>query len=187
MVFLIAALAMTHPPEEFVLRPGVPHRTAAGIVFNLEQGGHKHGEGGLATGRWTLRFSRGKKRGKLPFATSGPEDWYGEGYAFASLFRLLGESPEGGVRIIVDPRTAAPPRGARQARDCEELLEHEDRFAPGLPAGVSLKGGASAREGTGACVFSPIDGSAVVVVGKYSLELLYARKEQVGPGPVPKK
>jgi hypothetical protein len=44
----------------------------------------------------------------------------------------------------------------------------------------------SFREGTGACVVSPDDGSAVVVVGKYSLEVLYARKQQRPPGPVPK-
>jgi hypothetical protein len=39
----------------------------------------------------------------------------------------------------------------------------------------------SAREGTGACIFSPDDGSAVVVVGMYSLEVLFARKPRPGP------
>ena len=187
MVGLLAALfAMTLPPEEFVVRPGAPHKTAAGIVFTLEQHGHKHGEGGLTTGRWTLRFSRGVRRGKLPFTASGPEDFYGEGYAFGSLFRLMGASGEGGLNVVLGPRTAAPPREARKAGDCEEVLEHESRFAPGLPEGVSLSEGVSLREGTGACVFSPDDGSAVVVVGKYSLEVLYARKQQRPPGPVPK-
>jgi hypothetical protein len=183
---LAALLAMALPPEEFVVRPGAPHKTAAGIVFTLEERGHKHGEGGLTTGRWTLKFSKGVRSGKLPFSASGPEDFYGEGYAFGSLFRLMGQAEEGGLKVVLGPRTAEAPREARKAGDCEEVLEHESRFAPGLPEGVSLSEGVSLREGTGACVFSPDDGTAVVVVGKYSLEVLYARKQKPPPGPIPK-
>src|SRR5215831_4773545 len=103
---LAACLAMAQAPQEFVLKPGASHEARGGIVFRLEEGGHKHGEGGLATGRWTLRFERGGERGELPFSASAPEDFYGEGYAFGTLFRMMGESPGGGVKLVLRPRTA---------------------------------------------------------------------------------
>jgi hypothetical protein len=183
VVLLFAWLAMAQSPEEFVVRPDSPHEASGGIVFSLDEGGHKHGEGGLTTGRWALRFERGRDKGSLPFSASAPEDFYGEGYAFGVLFRMMGEAPGGGVKMVLRPRTTSPPRAARHAQGCREILQHQGKLA--LPAGVSLAGGASVREGAGACVFSPMDGSAVVVVGMYSLEVLFARKDKGPPGPVP--
>src|SRR5438128_11097028 len=79
LVALVApCLAMAQAAEEFVVRPGSPHEASGGIVFSLEEGGHKHGEGGVATGRWALRFERGRVKGELSFSASGPEDFYGE-------------------------------------------------------------------------------------------------------------
>ena len=183
MVVLLAAwLSMAQSPEEFVVRPGASHEAAGGIVFALAEGGHKHGEGGLATGAWTLRFERGRDKGELAFNASAPEDFYGEGYAFGVLFRMMGEAPGGGIKLVVRPRTSSPVRAARNAQGCREILSRAANLA--LPEGVSLAGGASAREGPGACVFSPTDGSAVVVVGMYTLEVLHARKKDAPPGPV---
>ena len=184
MVALVAAcLAMAQAAEEFVVRPGSPHEASGGIVFSLEEGGHKHGEGGVATGRWALRFERGRDKGELSFSASGPEDFYGEGYAFGALFRMMGEAPGGGVKMVLRPRTASPSRAARHAQGCREILQHKDKL--GLPAGVSLAEGASVREGAGSCIFSPLDGSAVVVVGMYSLEVLFAAKKEPGSATVP--
>ena len=184
VVLLVAWLAMAQSPEEFVVRPGSPHEASGGIVFSLEEGGHKHGEGGLATGRWALKFERGRDKGALPFSASAPEDFYGEGYAFGALFRMMGEAPGGGVKMVLRPRTGSPPRATRHAQGCREILQHHGKLT--LPAGVSLAGGASVREGAGACIFSPLDGSAVVVVGMYSLEVLYTRRTQPAPpGPSP--
>jgi len=174
---------MARSPEEFVVRPGSSHEASGGIVFSLDEGGHERGEGGLATGRWVLRFERGRDKGLLPFTASAPEDFYGEGYAFGALFRLVGEAPGGGVKMVLRPRTASPSRAARHAEGCREILQHQDKLA--LPAGVSLAGGASVREGAGACIFSPLDGSAVVVVGMYTLEVLHARKKEGGAGRAP--
>jgi len=174
---------MAQAPQEFVLKPGASHEARGGIVFRLEEGGHKHGEGGLATGRWTLKFERGGEHGELPFSASAPEDFYGEGYAFGTLFRLMGESPGGGVKLVLRPRTASPPRAARHRQGCREVLDHPDKLT--LPPGMSLAGGASVREGLGTCIFSPTDGSAVVVVGMYSLEVLHSRRMQGPPAPGP--
>ena len=182
-VSFAACLAMAQSPEEFVVRPGSPHQAADGLVFSLEEGGHKHGEGGLAAGRWVLRFERGRDKGELRFSASAPEDFYGEGYAFGTLYRLMGEAPGGGINVVVRPRTGSPARAARHAQGCRGILEHQDKLA--LPEGVSLAGGASVREGAGACIFSPVDGSAVVVVGLYSLEVLFARKAEGPPRPGP--
>ena len=185
MVGLLAAcLAMAQSTEEFVLRSGAPHTVAGGIVFTLAEGGHKHGEGGLATGSWAVKFERGREKGELQLSTSAPEDFYGEGYAFGVLFRVMGEAPGGGVHLVVRPRTASPARAARHAQGCREILDRQDKL--GLPEGISLAGGASVREGPGACIFSPVDGSAVVVVGMYSLEVLYSRRNEGPPraGPV---
>lgn len=175
---------MAQSPEEFVVRPGESHEASGGIVFTLAEGGHKHGEGGSATGNWTLRFERGSKKGEVVFTASAPEDFYGEGYAFGTLFRMMGEAPGGGINLVVRPRTKSPARATRSAQGCREILGHAEKLT--LPEGVSLAGGASAREGPGACIFSPIDGSAVVVVGIYTLEVLHARKKAAPPGPVPK-
>jgi hypothetical protein len=183
VVLLFAWLAMAQSPEEFVVRPDSPHEASGGIVFSLDEGGHKHGEGGLTTGRWALRFERGRDKGSLPFSASAPEDFYGEGYAFGVLFRMMGEAPGGGVKMVLRPRTTSPPRAARHAQGCREILQHQGKLA--LPAGVSLAGGASVREGPGACIFSPTDGSAVVVVGMYTLEVLLARKKEGPPQPGP--
>ena len=166
---------MAHPTEQFVLRTGAPHQTAGGVVFTLEAGGHKHGDHGLTTGQWTLRFSRGQKKGALSFVVSGSEDRYGEGLAFDSLFQLLGEAPGGGVTVALRPDST----GGRP-RDCREVLDAKSTFK--LPEDISLAMGASAREGTGACIFSPLDDSAVVVVGKYSLEVLHAQRRTPRPG-----
>ena len=176
---MAASLAMAQSPEEFILRPGAPHTAAGGTVFTLVEGGHKQGEGGLATGHWALRFERGRDKGELAFSASGPEDFYGEGYAFGALFRLMGEAEGGGIKMVLRPRTASPVRAARHAQGCREVLQHQEKL--GLPEGVSLAAGASVREGPGACIFSPLDGSAVVVVGMYSLEVLYARKSEGPP------
>jgi len=174
---------MAQSTEEFVVRPGSPHEASGGFVFSLEAGGHKHGEGGLATGNWVLRFERGRDKGLFPFTASAPEDFYGEGYAFGALFRLMGEAPGGGVKMVLRPRTTSPPRAARHSQGCREILQHKDKLA--LPEGVSLAGGASVREGAGACIFSPTDSSAVVVVGMYSLEVLFAGYKQGPPQPGP--
>ena len=159
---------MAQAAEEFVVRPGSPHEASGGIVFSLEEGGHKHGEGGVATGRWALRFERGRDKGEL---------------SFGALFRMMGEAPGGGVKMVLRPRTASPSRAARHAQGCREILQHKDKL--GLPAGVSLAEGASVREGAGSCIFSPLDGSAVVVVGMYSLEVLFAAKKEPGSATVP--
>src|SRR5205823_14800727 len=92
---------------------------------------------------------------------------------------MMGEAPDGGVKVVLRPRTASPARAARHAQGCREILQHQGKL--GLPAGVSLAGGASVREGAGACIFSPTDGSAVVVVGMYTLEVLLARKKEGPP------
>jgi hypothetical protein len=172
---------MAQASEEFVVRPGAPHEASGGVVFSLEEGGHQ--QGGLATGHWVLRFERGRDKGLLPFTASAPEDFYGEGYAFGAMFRLMGEAPGGGVKLVFRPRTASPPRAARHAGGCREILQHQGKLA--LPAGVSLAGGASVREGAGACIFSPTDGSAVVVVGMYSLEVLFTAAKEGPPQPGP--
>jgi hypothetical protein len=185
LALLAACLAMAQIGEEFVVRPGSPHEASGGLVFSLEAGSHKHGEGGLATGHWVLRFERGREKGLLPFTASAPEDFYGEGYAFGALFRLMGEAPGGGIKMLLRPRTATPARATRHALGCREILQHhQGKFA--LPEGVSLAGGASVREGTGACIFSPTDGSAVVVVGMYSLEVLFVGAKDGPPrsGPI---
>lgn len=174
---------MAQSPEEFLLRPGEPHKASDGTVFALDAGGHKHGEGGATTGQWTLRFERkGKKPESLQFTASAPEDFYAEGYAFSSFFRLMGEAPGGGVKLVVNPTTKHPLSPKPKRRSCDEILEQQKSFD--LPAGVSLAGGASARKGTGTCIFSPTDGSAVVVVGAYSLEVLHARRVAAPPAPV---
>lgn len=166
-----------------MVRPGTPHEASGGIVFSLEEGGHKHGEDASTSGRWVLRFERGRDKGALPFTASAPEDFYGEGYAFGALFRLMGEAPGGGVKLVLRPRTASPPRATRHSQGCREILQHHQNLP--LPAGVSLAGGASVREGAGACIFSPIDGSAVVVVGMYSLEMLFAARKEAGSARAP--
>jgi hypothetical protein len=167
-------------PDEFLLRPGAPHTASDGTVFALDAKGHKHAQGGGATGRWTLSFQRkGKKAASLQFTASAPEDFYGEAFAFDSFFRLMGEAPGGGVKIVLRPETKQPVQATSQRRSCDQVLEQAHSFA--LPAGVSLAGGASARKGIGACIFSPTDGSAVVVVGIYSLEVLHARRVAAPP------
>jgi hypothetical protein len=184
LALLAACLAMAQVGEEFVIRPGSPHEASGGLVFSLEEGGHKHGEGSLATGQWVLRFEKGREKGLLAFTASAPEDFYGEGYAFGALFRMMGQAPGGGIKIALRPRTSSPARAARHAQGCREILQHhEGKFA--LPEGLSLAGGASIREGTGACVFSPTDGSAVVVVGMYSLEVLFVGAKEPPPRPGP--
>jgi hypothetical protein len=174
---------MAQTPEEFVLRPGTPHPTQAGIVFSLEAHGHKHGSKGLTTGHWTVRYARGDEHGELPFSASAPEDFYGEGLAFGSLFRLLGES-QGGVKVALNPQTASPHQSEQAG--CKEVLQHQLTFAKDFPPGVSFAQGVSAKAGTGACIFSPVDDSAVVVVGAYSFEVLHARKRKAHQSPPPK-
>jgi hypothetical protein len=96
---------------------------------------------------------------------------------------MMGEAPGGGIKLVVRPRTKSPPRAVRNAQGCREILGHAEKLA--LPEGISLAGGASVREGAGACIFSPTDGSAVVVVGMFSLEVLHARKKDAPPpGPI---
>jgi hypothetical protein len=149
VVGLVAAcLAMAQRSEEFVVRPGSPHEASGGVVFSLGEGGHEYGEGGLANGRWVMRFERGRDKGELRFSASAPEDFYGEGYAFGALYRTMGEAPGGGVKVVVRPRTGSPPRASRHAQGCREIVQHQDKLA--LPEGVSLAGGASVREGAGA-------------------------------------
>jgi hypothetical protein len=173
---------MAQVPEEFVLRAGASHETKAGIVFSLVEGGHKHGSGGLTSGQWTLRFAKQAREGELAFAVTEPEDWYGEGHAFGVLFRLMGDAPGGGVRLVLQPVTSSRPRAPGRPDDCGKLARGK-AVAKALPAGVSLAQGASVREGTGSCIFSPLDGSAVVVVGRYSGDVLHVRRLETAGEP----
>jgi hypothetical protein len=172
---LVALIVMAQSYEAFVLGPRSSHYTGAGILFELEEGGHKHGEGGLQTGRWTLRFQRGQRKEKLEFAAGAPEDFYGEGDAFGILFRIMGEALGGGVKIALLPLAGVrPPAPAK----CGDVLKKV-----ALPAGVSLAGGAAVREGPGTCIFSSLNGSTVVVFGRRSLEVLYTRHAPPRPSP----
>ena len=68
-----------------------------------------------------------------------------------------------------------PARAARHAQGCREILQHQGKL--GLPAGVSLAGGASVREGAGACIFSPPDGSALAFLSRGAIFVTIAGSE----------
>ena len=115
--------------------------------------------------------------GETSRAVAGYEALLEEGLASPELETNLGAA------YLRQGKRGLSALAARHAQGCREILQHKDKL--GLPAGVSLAEGASVREGAGSCIFSPLDGSAVVVVGMYSLEVLFAAKKEPGSATVP--
>jgi hypothetical protein len=118
----------------------------------------------------------------MPFSASGSEGFYSEGYALGVFFRLAGSAPDGGISVVLHPRTSRAPRAESEVQPedaCSDVLAKKALFSSALPPGASLDAGVAMREGPGTCILSPIESrKTLVVVGIYSLEVLY-----VGVGP----
>jgi hypothetical protein len=110
----------------------------------------------------------------MPFSARGPEDFYIEGYALGAFFRLGGSPPDGGLSVVLHPRTSRAPRTESEGQPttaCDERIEKEALSA--LPPGA-FDAGVRVRHRPGTCIISPIHSpQTVVVVGIYSLEVLY--------------